>query len=290
MAVALDDGIVTACAALVFAGFLWCTVGGFGSIFNTFVTPLIRGYNRIIGFFVFFILAAYEAVASALLARNAWARAHRLAGGALLVFVTRIAFADVLWIPTGIQTPAERTAASDRAFASTVEHALGGHGMVFQISYTAYPTDGDPGKISPFDHARPYLQSSADLQWSWGTGQGTAESRWMQGVARLTPDNLISEIVQDGFRGLWIDTYGYAGNPADMPAKAFATLLGQKPLASPGGRHLFFNLTSAHAAPVPAPVESAGMPFNLSKLKFTREPLALWISSIVARRRRRPPG
>ena len=66
---------------------------------------------------------------------------HRLAAAAVLVLVTGIAFADELWISSGIQTAeARQMAASDRAFVSAIEHALGGHGMVFQIPYPDIPT------------------------------------------------------------------------------------------------------------------------------------------------------
>jgi hypothetical protein len=87
----------------------------------------------------------------------------------------------------------------------------------------------------------------------------------MQGIAQLPPDFVISEIQSKGFRGLWIDTYGYADNAASMPAKAIATLLGQQPLASPDGRYLFFDLTSSHVAPAP-PVEASSMPFTRAQI------------------------
>ena len=191
-----------------------------------------------------------------------------MAVAAVLVFITGISFADTLWIPAGIQTADWRqTAASDRAFVATIEHALGGHGMVLQIPYTEYPGTGGPGRILPYDHARPYVQSSANLQWSWGTVTGTEESRSMQSVAQLPPDSLISEVRKKGFRGLWIDVYGYADNAPGMPAKAIAALLGQDPLASPDGRYLFFNLTSAPSLPSPPPAESSAAPFAQAPIR-----------------------
>ena len=253
---ALDDGIIAACAALLLAAFLWCTVGGFGSVFNTFVSPVMRGYDRIVVFLVFFIFAAYGVVVSAVLRRNRWVSAG-------LVLITGMAFADVLWVPAGIQTAAWRqTAASDRAFVAVVEHALGGHGMVFQIPYTGYPGSEGPGKMLPYDPARAYVQSAADVQWSWGTVAGTEEARWEQGVAQLPADSMLAEIEKKGFHGLWIDTYGYTDNAAGMPAKAIAELIGQEPLTSPDSRYLFFNLTAVHAAPALPSVESSAAPFS----------------------------
>ena len=261
----LDDGLVTACAVLILAAFLWCTVGGFGSIFNTYISPVIRAYDRIIVFLVFFILAAYGAVISALSAARRW---HPLAAAGTLLIVTTLAFADELWIPYGIQTQQTRqTAASDRAFVATMEKALGGQGMVFQLPYTPYPDSGGPGKILPFDHARPYLQSSGQLKWSWGTVVGTQEARSSQDISRLPPDLLISQLRKEGFRGLWIDTYGYTDDPASMPAKSVTSLTGLQPLVSPDGRFLFFDLSSAPVTHAPTLLESSALPFPFSRIQ-----------------------
>ncbi len=264
---ALDDGIVTACAALLLAALLWCTVGGFGSVFNTFVTPAIRAYDRIIVFVVFFILAAYGAVVSAVLVRKPWFRTHPFATATILVCITTASFADALCIPAGLQIAEERKdAASDRAFVSSIEHRLGGQGMIFQLPYTEL-FNVSPGKILSFDHARMYLQSSANLRWSWGTMVGTEEARWMQTVSGLPPGSLISQLQKKGFRGLWIDTYGYTDNAAGMPAKAIAVLLGQEPLASSDGRYLFFDLASAHSLAAQPPPRLSSLPFQQSEIR-----------------------
>ena len=264
----LDDGIVTACAILILGAFFWCTVGGFGSVFNTYITPVIRAYDRIIVFIVFFILAAYGTVVSTVLAGSSWARAHSLVVVAGLLFITAISFADVILIPHGIQSDeARQTAASDRAFVSSIEQALGGRGMVFQLPYTEYPNGGGPGKILPFDHARPYIQSSANLQWSWGTVMGREGARKMEAVAQLPPDRFIAQIQTLGFRGLWIDTYGYTDAPSGSPVKALTALLGRDPMISPDGRYLFFDLASVHAPSAPPPTESTSLPFKPSEIR-----------------------
>jgi phosphoglycerol transferase len=259
---AADDGLITACSVLLLAALLWCTVGGFGSIFNTYITPVIRAYDRIIVFIVFFILAAYGVVVSAVVERKRW---NPIAVAAALVLITGASYADVLWIPSGIQTSESRQdAKSDRQMVGSIEQALGGKGMVFQIPYTDYPNSGGPGKILPFDHARPYLQSAADVRWSWGAVVNTDEARWMQEVAALPPDQMVARLREKGFNGIWIDSFGYADAPATNPAKAIGEALGSAAVTSSDGRFLFFALSgggggAAVAAPAAAVTGAGGV-------------------------------
>jgi hypothetical protein len=235
----LDDGSVAACAALLFIAFLWCTVGGFGSVFNTLVSPVIRAYNRIIVFVVFLILAACGKLATGWLNRKPWAKSNSVLVGLIVVVLTVLSYLDVRWI--FIQAPTERLEAlSDRAFVAKIEGLLGGKGMVFQLPFMEFPAAPRPGKMDSIDPARAYLHS-ASLQWSWGVVRGTAEARWMQRTAELPPDELVRELLARRFRGLWIDTYGYLNNQSTLP-QWIAAVLGRQPVVSPDGRYQFFEL------------------------------------------------
>jgi hypothetical protein len=249
----LDDGTVRACAVLVSAALLWCTVGGFGSVFNTFVTPLVRGYDRIIVFIVFFILASYGTVTTAFLSRNSWARTNPKAIALITLLMTVISFMDALWFVAQTREMREQ-AYAERDLVSKVERILGGKGMIFQIPYTPEASHSGPGRIYSFDHARPYIQS-ARLQWSWGTMNGTEQAHWEQGISQLPPEGMIEELVEKGFRGLWIDTYGY-DDPATMPARQITALLGRQPLASSDGRYLFFDLSGIQIPSPPSLLET----------------------------------
>jgi phosphoglycerol transferase len=256
---ALDDGTVRGCAALLLAALLWCTVGGFGSVFNTYITPLIRGYDRIIVFILFFILASYGTVATRFLTRKSWARTNFKLAALVLVLITAAAFADALWFVP--QTPEiRRQASAERELVSEVERRLGRKGMVFEIPYMPFASGSGPTRMGAFDQARPYLQS-ANLQWSWGTVNGTMQEHWAKGVSELPPEAMVRELVEKGFRGLWIDTYGYADSTT-IPAKHIATLLARPPVVSSDGRYLFFDLSGASLPPVPTLQDSLPRPYK----------------------------
>jgi phosphoglycerol transferase len=246
-----DDGTIRACSALLLVAVMWCTVGGFGSVFNTFITAAVRGYARVIVFLVFFILASYGTVASGIL-KTAWVRANPTLALVALIGLTGASFIDALWVVP--QTPEVRQqAARDRQFVAEVERALGGKGMVFQIPDTGSPGGSGPGKMAAFDHLRAYVQSSS-LQWSWGTIVGRKESRWAQSVSQLVPVDMVSELARKGFRGVWMDTFGFA-DPGSV-ADALTAATGRQPLVSSDRRYLFFALDPTRNYPLPTPAEN----------------------------------
>lgn len=260
---ASDDGTVRACAALLLVALLWCTVGGFGSVISTFVTTLIRGYDRVIVFIVFFILASYGTIATSFFSKTKWiTRNFKIA---TLVVITAASFADALWFVP--QTPEMRQHAyTERTFVSNLETVLGKNAAVFEIPYTAFPSGAGPGRIAPFDHLRPYIQSNG-LKWSFGTTNGRPEASWEQDVSQFPPEVMIQELVRKGFRGLWIDTYGYQ-DAAMVPSKAISTVLTRQPMSSSDGRYLVFDLAGVRLSDVSTIQDSLPSPYEGRILNF----------------------
>jgi hypothetical protein len=118
--------------------------------------------------------------------------------------------------------------------------------------------------MGSFDHLRPYLQSASSLQWSYGTVIGRKESHWTQWISQLPPEDMVSELIDKGFQGLWLDTFGYS-DPASA-AGGFAAVLGRQPLVSSNGRYLFFPLGKVRHE-IPPPAESLPKDFGQLKLR-----------------------
>ena len=63
----------------------------------------------------------------------------------------------------------------------------------------------------------------------------------LQGVSALPIEELVQMITFAGFKGIYLDRFGYEDNGAAMESK-LSNLLQVKPLISPNGRLLFFNM------------------------------------------------
>jgi hypothetical protein len=136
--------------------------------------------------------------------------------------------------------------------------------MVFQIPYIPYSYGLQTAGVSSFDYARPYIQSTS-LRWSWGTMNGSEQEQWEQGVSELPPEAMIREVIARGFRGLWIDTYGYADRTM-IPVKEITTVTGHQPIASSNGRYLFFDLRGVHLPLLPTLLKSLPEPYVKSPI------------------------
>jgi phosphoglycerol transferase len=199
-------------AALTLAALLFSQVGGFGSVFNVFVAPDIRGYNRIVVFIGFFSLYAM----AILLARvTAWWSANRplILRLALLGAVAGFGVIDQVPLETlrAIRSRAAPRFAEDEAFVAVVESQVRAGGMVFQLPHGDIPLDltaEEPRGI--YDGASAYL-SSTSLRWSWGSINGRT-GEWQLSASKLSPAAMARHLTLAGFDGIWIDRLGYVGS------------------------------------------------------------------------------
>lgn len=235
--------IIGACAAMTMTCLLVATVGGFGSIFNVFVAPDIRAYNRISVFISCFSLVTIAVLLTRL--HRWWALRHRHQGPfvALVLALTIVGVADqadtASYLNYENREGVIHTFHEDAAFVHQIDSLLPAGAMVFQLPFTDFPAEGPPGSMRIYDHARAYLHSS-HLRWSWAGMSGRREGEWCRRIAQLPPDEMVQQLTAAGFSGLWIDLNGYSG--AKSPETRFTTLLGGQPIRGRGGRILFYQL------------------------------------------------
>jgi phosphoglycerol transferase len=206
-----------ALAGLAWAGLLLATTGGLGQVFAVFVTPSIRCWERIVPFLGFFALATVAIaldVAGRRLASPPARVAFRAGLGALGV-VAVLDQTSPMFEPD--YETAAAAAGSDRAFFGEVERALPAGAMVFQLPYVPFPEGGRRTEVREYDSFRPYLGTTA-LRWSYGAIRMRFADAWIRSVAARPVPALADALVLAGFRGIVVDTHGYADDGAALDA------------------------------------------------------------------------
>ena len=241
--VGTQTGLLSSLSVLNITAVLLATTGGFGALFAYFISPQIRAYNRIsvyIAFFsVFAVMWLLDQAARRWVHTSSQVSAFRV--GMLLLLGLG------LWdqsIPAFVPHYAALGPgyASDAAFVQQVEAVLPKHAMVFQLPYVPFPENGPVQRMQDYAHFRAYLHSKT-LRWSYGAMKGRPEEERIRLLAERPVAEMVQMLRHIGFRGIYIDRYGYADHAAALEAQ-LSSLLQVDPAVSSDGRLAFFVLPS----------------------------------------------
>lgn len=219
----------------VIALVLIAEVGGFGSLFNIFVMPEFRCYDRVSPFVSLFSFGAV-AVAFDHLSRRIHPYLQFLIAGPTILVAS---FDQVAVAPFQAHESYEQQFYQDREFISKLESRLPSGSMIFQLPNTEFPLDGGRERMGPYDNARAYLHS-AKLRWSWGA-MGGRKHDWSRMTSALPPSQFLDRIAFAGFNGVLLYRFGYTDAALEQ---TLLQHLGATEKFDLGGRWVFFGLSN----------------------------------------------
>jgi phosphoglycerol transferase len=235
----LDNG-----ALVILLSTLLGTIGGFAVIVSLAGFSQIRVWDRIvvmIAFFSFVFAAhAFDRVVGRIRGVLTWPAPFVVA---LAVAVAAFGLWDGGTPGTRDYRALDRDFESDRAFVEEIERTVPDGTKVFELPIVAFPEEPPFGKMLDYDLLRPFLQSDGSTSWSYGKvkGRPNADWQWMKvrdtyGIVRSLPG-----LAGLGFRGLYVDLYGYGDKGPELQA-TLRRELGVDPIVSPNGRMLFYDM------------------------------------------------
>ncbi len=188
---------------LTLAALLLGTVGGFGVLFNLFVSSDIRAYNRISPFITFFSLLAVVMTVDRLFKSP---RA-RTAAVAVILLVGLADQGQATWRINERRAAIALEVEDLRTLVGTLERALPAEAMVFQLPVRAYMSESDFGRMKQYDQFKPYLVSKA-LRFSY-PAFSNEQVRWQRAMTGLDMATLASRLAAQNFSAVLVDRYGY---------------------------------------------------------------------------------
>jgi phosphoglycerol transferase len=221
-------------------------IGGFALLFAVLVSSGIRSYNRISTYIAFFSLMAVGLALERVYRRTAKTAVSQSIFCGVMAIALLAGFLDQTipgYVPDYRGTKAEFS--SDAEFVQRLESTVPPGSMIFQLPYIPFPEDGGLVKMRDYDHFRGYLHSR-NLRWSYGTIKNRPADRAQQMVATLPAEKFVQALAFRGFSGIYLDRHGYEDGGAAKEAE-LSNVLQTKPLVSPNGRLVFFNLTDYNA-------------------------------------------
>lgn len=237
-------------ARLALAAVLFATVGGFGSLFVTFVSAQIRAYNRISVFVGFVALAGLGVVLTAVVERLPAQRRQPVAWtlAVLLALFGAWDQSSIHSIPRYQLNAASW--AVDRDWVGRAEAALPKGTMVFQLPWVPFPESPRQERLFNYDWLRPILHSRS-LRWSYGAMKQSKADLWQRSVVVLPTAEIVAKLRAEKFGAIALDRWGYADEGHQLVVE-FAASLGPPKIESTDGRWVLFSLDAGAAARPPA--------------------------------------
>jgi phosphoglycerol transferase len=222
--------------------FFFATIGGFSSIFTTFITPMIRAWNRISIFINFFSIAGFLILIEILLKKisNLKYFTGNLAVIALLLSVFGV-LEQSLVKDKDASKIINKQYISDKHFVEKIEANIPG-GAVYQLPYMPFPEVMPINNLASYALFRGYLHSSS-LHWSYGCMSGRKGDLFFSNLAVQPLSNQIRAIKPLGFNGVYVDRRGYVDRGKVVETE-LRKVLSVEPLVSEDKNLVFFPMVS----------------------------------------------
>jgi phosphoglycerol transferase len=234
---------------VVLALLLTSTVGGFNVLFALFVSPLIRGWDRVS---IFIDFGALLAVAL-MLERAKWIDGDDYAWILRPFFAAAVITTIGLWDQTPVSyrdavDTAFKKASADEGFVRKIEASMPKGAAIYQLPYIAFP------ESAPLNHLVVYqlgtaFYNSEDLRWSFGGMAGRQGDLFYRALAEETVEKQLDVVRRLGFSGIYIDRRGYADHGTKIVAEFASALADEKPVEGDDGNVVFLKIPEHAALP-----------------------------------------
>lgn len=180
---------------------LFCTVGGFGTLFNYLITPQIRAYNRASILISCISLAAMAMIISKV--NNKFLSV--LMCGVLLCIGM---YDQVQVYVSGWQIPYVEQQKIYESFFAEIEACEEDDAMAYELPYINFPEQPPMYRMVDYTPFMGYLFTD-NIKWSYGGVIGRNMEASDLNVDNGQSEQFVKGIVQVGFTGVLIDVFGF---------------------------------------------------------------------------------
>lgn len=222
--------------------FLFGTVGGLGAVFSEFISPLIRGWNRIS------VFIAFACIAATFIVIQNWfiSCAHKKFCNVFMGLVSSVLLVLALWdqsvsVCETCNSKIEANYKADRDFVKSIESSLPIGSAIYQLPYMPFPEAAPRHNLHTYELAAGFLHSES-LRWNYAGMKGRDGDNFYRALSQEPIDVQVDVVRRLGFDGIYIDRRGYEDN-ADSLIGELTKVLHTSPLiVHADGQSVFFKL------------------------------------------------
>lgn len=229
-------------SSLNLAAVLLGTIGGVGAIISYAGYPQIRSYNRISIFIAFFSILTVIILLDYLVKKHSFTVKRKWIMPVCIFAVVCLGINDQTspaFVPDYQNIKMEFL--NDQYFVKNIEEQFPEDKMVFQLPYVAFPESPPQYKMADYDLFHAYLHSKT-IHWSYGVMKGRYGDSWERDTSNKPANEMVKELSDAGFNGIYIDSYGYEDYGKAIIA-SLTNVLDITPLKSDNNRLYFFDMS-----------------------------------------------
>lgn len=221
------------------------TTSGLGTIFAFLISDKLRAYNRISIVIEYVCILGFALALDYVYRRwnenkaKRWKPMTLCCVGSLFIMAAMFIDFPTNYIPN--YEGNKEKYLNDEAFAGKIEDSVDAGSMIFQLPYHEYPEGGAVNNMADYELFAGFLHSDT-LRWSYGAVKGRDGSYWNQDVAAMNYPDMIAELRNAGFAGIYIDRRAYEDTEWKQMEAQLTELLGQQPMVSDNGYQSFFKM------------------------------------------------
>lgn len=236
-----SDQLLDAMSIMNVACLLLATVGGFSAVANLLSVGVLRGYDRISIFIMFFSLVP---IAIGLMRWQQWAKLSSLRMSGYACGLVLIAGWGMFEQSRYCRMPGDLQIAeynSDKAFVQQITLDTGDTGRIFQYPVQNFLSQAGPAiRWDPYTHFRGYAHSSS-LTWSFGAVVGRAPAQIQNWIDSQPTAQALQTLALMNFGGIYVDRKLYDDHGQKFEA-AVQAVLKQQPVVSADQRLSYYSL------------------------------------------------
>lgn len=223
------------------------TIGGLGAMFAFFVSPMLRGYNRISIFIEYACILAMAILLDKLIEKIRQKKNNAVMNNirecAVYLVIGLVCLFSIWEGCPALATPdydtIEAEYTSDKNFVESIEASVAEGSMIYQLPYHEYPEYGPVNDMWDY-HLYVGFVHSDTLRWSYGSIKGRSEDAWNKSVSEMNITDMVKYLKEQGFAGIYIDRRAYTSDELIELESSLTDTVGVKPTESENGNLSFF--------------------------------------------------
>ena len=220
---------------------LFGTIGGLGSLFAIFISPSIRGWNRISIFISFAAISIFLITLQLLLEKYSGLIKWRTSLPLIATIVTLFGFYDQTnWACKPCNNNVRNSFNMSRDFIRGIEVALPPGSAVYQLPYIPFPETPLLNGLGPYEPLTGFSDSD-NLLWSSGGMKGRPGDLFYRALSKEPIETQLEVIRKLGFDGIYVDRRGYSDH-GDHVISELSKLIGAPTLERTDKLVVFFKI------------------------------------------------